>query len=105
MRRDISTEFIEWALTQLEDDDFYETLLAEVIRHAEAYYARPKEQIVGDLALKLARGAKEHGDPIYPAHRIYDELTMEYTDLLGWTLIGLYNSTIADEQPRTKPRS
>jgi hypothetical protein len=85
-----SGQFIAWALAKLDDPDFYHELLREIPRKVANYYSYPKPVILSALTAKLRQGAAEHGAPVYPQEQIYQELQAEYLDLIGWTLLAMY---------------
>jgi hypothetical protein len=86
-----SAEFIDWAMTELDDHTHYETMLSEIKQRLDNFYAQPKEVIMPHLKAKMTRGAHEHGAPSHPTTYINEEIDNEYIDLLGWELVKKWN--------------
>jgi hypothetical protein len=86
-----SRQFIDWAFTNMEDEQFYQDLLKDAYQQFEDHYKQPKGQVLSDLKAKMIRGAQEHGAPILSVEKVDTELNGEYLDLVGWMLIKKWN--------------
>lgn len=86
-----SKEFIQFAEDLMNDKEFYREFLLEGKRKFQNFIARNPEEIKKKLHAKLVRGSIEHGAPSkYTQERVQEELEMEFLDIIGWSLVGLY---------------
>lgn len=86
-----SSQFIAWAMNELDDLNHYQTMLKEIKSRLDSFYAQPKSTIMPQLKAKMIRGAREHGAPTHPVQKINEEIDNEYIDLLGWELVKKWN--------------
>jgi len=86
-----SLEFIAFAKELMDDKEFYNNFLLEGKRKFEKFISRDSEEIKSLLNAKLVRGSIEHGSPgKYTQEEVQKELDMEFLDIIGWSLVGLY---------------
>ena len=82
-----SKKFQKWVQVKLDDDAYYFSLVDEVIQEALVYLFSPKSKVIPEIIEKIAKGATEHGEPLYDAATLTEELHNEFKDLVGWKLV------------------
>lgn len=85
-----SARFIAWAGARLQDPAFYQSFLRDCQEQVATYFANAAPHIQARLLAKLEQGAREHGAASFSAKNIDEELSQEYLDILGWSLIRLF---------------
>lgn len=86
-----SQEFINWALTHLGNEDVFREFKKEALENLLAFFNSSDAKLLDLLRDKLTRGSQEHGSPSYKLWDIDKELRDEYIDIIGWTLVRLWN--------------
>lgn len=86
-----SKEFMAFAENLMNDEDFYNEFRLECKRKFQNFISRNPEEIKRKLHAKLVQGSIEHGAPgKYTQEQVQKELEMEFLDIFGWSLVGLY---------------
>jgi hypothetical protein len=86
-----SREFIDWAFKNLDDEQWYTDMLAEVRQRFADYYDQPKDEFLSRLKTKMEAGAAEHGAPNHTKDQTSRQIESEFIDILGWTLVEKWN--------------
>ena len=87
-----SQDFIKWSKEKLEDPEYFESFIREMKNKMESFYSNSPEYIKAKLYKKLVRGSEEHGNPDgYSPEDIKRELEFEFIDIIGWSLVGMWN--------------
>lgn len=86
-----SVKFIRWAFKYLKDEKNYKKLCDEIQKKVFVSYLN-KDYLQKSLKKKLYKGAQEHGKPVYSEEALDEEIDNEITDLVGWSLLKIYNS-------------
>lgn len=86
-----SKQFIAHVKEELSDPQRYHDFLLECKQEWQNFIARNPQEIMELLVAKLERGAKEHGEPLYPQGKVQEELEMEFIDILGWKQVGKWS--------------
>jgi len=94
-----AADFIDWAVREMEDPASYAEAIAQVQQRVVQFYAQyDQAELVKRLHAKVIIGAKEHGEPYYPAEQLKTEIENEYVDLLGWMLIERWNKMKTNQE-------
>lgn len=94
-----SKEFIQFAEDLMNDEEFYNEFRLECKRKFQNYISRNPKEIRKALKAKLYQGSLEHGAPSkYSQEQVNKELEMEFIDIFGWSLVGLYCKKKQDEK-------
>lgn len=97
-----SLEFMAFADELMNNEEFYNEFRLECKRKFQNYISHNPEEIRKALRAKLIKGSIEHGAPSkYTQEQVDKELEMEFLDIFGWSLVGLYCKKKQDEQANT----
>ena len=87
-----SKQFIKWTMQKLENEAFFEYLISKINAQMQAFYFDgSRKTLLKNLRVKMESGALEHGKPKASFEEIKSEIEAEYLDLIGWSMIHLWN--------------
>lgn len=93
-----SKRYMAWIKKYAKSDRQWLAFKVQALNGLLEFFAKPKQELLEIILEKQLKGAEEHGSPIYTQDTIKRELEAEYTDILGWGLIGEWN-----KQKKQKP--
>lgn len=87
-----SKNFIKWAMTRLDDRDFYNSMVRKIQMQLNNYYRKSSRRVVlTHLKRKMELGAIHHGEPEKELKLLHEEINEELLDLIGWNMLILWS--------------
>lgn len=94
--------FIKWAMAKCKNPKEFKRIKRHCMAEIVSYFQTSDDALLKHLQKKLIKGGKDHGSPDAQPWDVLKELRDEYIDIIGWTLVGMFNDEYKDNRTSKK---